>query len=265
MINLDQRTEKYDHTIDELAPFGITPYRFSAVNGWELSLEDINNVGIKYEQWMRKDLMATCYLAEDYGIPRHEIMHVPERTYFCHCMSRGAIGIALSHLSILKDAYESGYETIWVLEDDIEVIKNPHLLSTYIDKLDLLVGRKGWDFLFTDQDTKGQHGNYIPCLAAALKPTFTPLNPDKFKDRTDVSEDFRRIGARYGAYSVIVSRSGMKKLLEFTKDGVFLPYDMEYTLPDNIQMYNIRGDIVSTQPQALSDNGSPNYKQALLQ
>lgn len=265
MINLDQRTEKYDHTIDELAPFGITPYRFSAVNGWELSLEDINEVGIKYEQWMRKSLMATCYLPEDYGIARHEIMHVPERTYFCHCMSRGAIGIALSHLSILKDAYESGYDVIWVLEDDIEVIKNPHLLSTYIDKLDLLIGRKGWDFLFTDQDTKGQDGNYIPCTAAALKPTFTPLNPDKFRDRMDISEDFRKIGARYGAYSMIVSRSGMKKMLDFTEDGVFLPYDMEYTLPDNIRMYNIREDIVSTQPRALSDNGSPNYKQTLIQ
>ncbi|HEV8051122.1 MAG TPA: glycosyltransferase family 25 protein [Parachlamydiaceae bacterium] len=265
MINLDQRPEKYDHTMEELAPFGISPYRFSAVNGWELSLEDINQIGIKYEPWMRADLMGTCYLPEEDGIARHEIMHVPERNYFCHCMSRGAIGIALSHLSILQDAYNNGYETIWVLEDDIEVIKDPHLLSDLIEKLDRQVGRKGWDFLFTDQDTKSQNGSYVPCTAAALKPTFNPINPDKFQERIDISQDFRKIGARYGAYSVIVSRSGMKKMLEFTKNGIFLPYDMEYTLPDNIQMYNVRDDIVSTQPQAFSDNGAPNYKQALLQ
>lgn len=265
MINLDQRPEKYEHSIDELAPFGITPYRFSAVNGWELSLADINEVGVKYERWMRQGLMGTCYLPEDNGQPHHEVMQIPGRNYFCHCMARGAIGIALSHLSILKDAYDSGYEIIWVMEDDVEVIKDPHLLSDLIDKLDLLVGRQGWDFLFTDLDTKGQNGAYIPCLGYALRPNFTPLNPYKFNERIDISPDFRRVGARYGAYSVIVTRSGMKKMLDFTKSGIFLPYDMEYTLPDDMQLYTVREDIVSTQPQALSDNGAPNYKQTILQ
>lgn len=265
VINLDQRPEKYLHTVEELAPFGITPYRFSAVNGWELPLEDLNTVGVRYETWMKNDLMGTCYLPEDNGEPRHEILHVPGRNYFCHCMSRGAVGIALSHLSILKDAYDSGYETIWVMEDDIDVKRDPHLLSDYIDKLDQLVGREGWDFLFTDQDTKGQSGDYVPCLGAALRPNFNPSNPYKFQQRTDISEDIRKTGARYGAYSVIVSRSGMKKLLDFTKDGIFLPYDMEYTLPDDIQLFNIRNDVVSTLPQALSDNGAPNYKHSLIE
>lgn len=265
MINLDERPEKYDHSIDELAPFGISPYRFSAVNGWELSLEDVNQVGVKYERWMRQGLMGTCYLPEDSGQPHHEVMQVSGRNYFCHCMARGAIGIALSHLSILKDAYDSGYEIIWVMEDDVEVIKDPHLLSDLIDKLDLLVGREGWDFLFTDLDTKGQNGAYVPCLGYALRPNFNPFNPHKFNERVDVSPDFRRVGARYGAYSVIVTRSGMEKMLDFTKNGIFLPYDMEYTLPDDIRLYTVREDVVSTQPQALSDNGAPNYKQTILQ
>lgn len=264
MINLDQRPEKYNHTIEELAPFGIVPYRFSAVNGWDLSLEEINMVGIKFQPWMKRDLMGTYYPPKGNGEAQHEIMHVPGRNYFCHCMSRGAIGIVLSHLSILKDAYDSGYETIWVMEDDIEVIKDPHCISDAIEKLDALVGRKNWDILFTDQDTKDQNGNYVPCMGSAQKPNFNPINPYKFYERVDVSEDFRRIGARYGAYSIIVTREGMKKMLDFMKDGIFLPYDMEYTLPDSIQFYNVRDDIVSTQPRALSDNGAPNYKFALI-
>ena len=41
-INLDQRPEKFAHCVRELESYGIYPYRFSAVNGWELSLEIIN-------------------------------------------------------------------------------------------------------------------------------------------------------------------------------------------------------------------------------
>ncbi len=265
MINLDERPEKFEHSLEELAPFGILPYRFSAVNGWEISLKDFNDVGVKYEWWMKPDLMGTCYLPEDGGQPHHEIMQVPGRNYFCHCMSRGAVGIALSHLSILKDAYDSGYETIWVMEDDIEVIKDPHLLSELIERLDQLVGHDGWDFLFTDFDTKNKRGEHVPCSGAAFRPNFNPDNPYRFADRWDISPDFRLVKARYGAYSMIVRRSGMKKMLDFTKQGIFLPYDMEYTLPDDIRMYTLRDDVVSTQPDALSDNGSPNYKLNLIQ
>lgn len=265
MINLDQRPEKFIHSLNELAPYEIIPYRFSAVNGWELSLEDINEVGVKFETWMKQDLMGTYYLLEDNGEPHHEIMQHVGKNYFCHCMARGAIGIALSHLSILKDAYDSGYETIWVMEDDIEVIKDPHLISGLIERLDKLVGKNGWDFLFTDFDTKNKAGEYVPCLGAAIRPNFSPVNPYKFIERVDISPEFRKVGARYGAYSMIVRRSGMKKMLDFNKNGIFLPYDMEYTLPDDIRMYTVREDIVSTQPNALSDNGAPNYKLNLIQ
>ena len=40
------------------------------------------------------------------------------------------------------------------MEDDIEVLQNPHRLSDLIDQLDLLVGSDGWDILFTDRDIK---------------------------------------------------------------------------------------------------------------
>lgn len=265
MINLDQRPEKFQASLDELAPFGVIPYRFSAVNGWELPPEALNEIGIKYQKWMKNDLMGTSYLPEDEGQPSHEVMHVVNKNYYCHCMARGTIGIVLSHLSILKDAYESGYETIWVMEDDIEVIRDPRILSELIDKLDALVGKEGWDFLFTDLDTKGQNGAYVPCLGAALRPDYNPSNPYKFQYRENISPEFRKVGARYGAYSLLVRRSGMKTMLDFLKDGIFLPYDMEYTLPDNIRMYTVLQDVVSTLPQALSDNGSPNYKLKLLQ
>lgn len=258
-INLDERPEKFALCMEQLVPYGIYPCRFSAVNGWKLTLEQINDVGVKFEPWM-EEKMSTCYPLDGDGAPFHEIMHVIDRTYFCHCMARGPIGIVLSHLSILQDALDSGYQTIWVMEDDIQVIQDPHMISDLIDELDDLVGRKNWDILFTDRDTKDKNGNYVSCYSYAWRPNFTPKNPNRFAKRVDVSPEFTKIGARYGTYSMIIRRSGMKKILNFIKTNrIFLPYDMDFYMPDNIHLYCVREDVVSTLCNALSDNGSPNY------
>jgi len=262
-INLDQRPEKFKNCTDQLTPYGINPFRFSAVNGWELSLEAINDVGVKYEPWMAKDLWGTYYSGNKNVNSRHEIMSVESRSYFCHCTERGTIGILLSHLSVLKDAYDAGYETIWVMEDDIQVIRDPRLIPSLIDTLDATVGKDGWDILFTDKDIKDKEGNYVICLSYAPRPNFSPKNPERFAVREQVGTDFMRVGARYGAHSMIIRRSGMKKLLDFiNRYNIFLPYDMDFCMPDDIRLYTVTDDVVSNLPKALSDNGAPNYKKS---
>lgn len=259
IINLDQRPEKYLMCLEQLYPYGIYPYRFSAVNGWELSLKDINDVGVRFNSTMEKDILATSYLTKDLE-PHHGVTGRYGRTYFCHCMSRGAIGIVLSHLSVLKDAYDSGYETIWIMEDDIEVLKDPRIISDVIENLDKTVGKKGWDILFTDRDTKGGNGDYVSCSQAAKRPNFRPRNPEKFSVNKPLKNGLRRIGARYGAYSMIVRRSGMEKLISFyNKYQMFLPYDMENPLPEGMRLFTVTEDVVSFRVGSDSDNGGPNY------
>lgn len=260
-INLDKRPEKFAVCTDQLHPYDIYPYRFSAVNGWELTLEEINDLGVTFtgDKNMIGGMWGTYYPLDGSG-PRHEPVHRAGRTYFCHCMSRGAIGINLSHLSILQDAYDSGYETIWVMEDDIHVVKDPHILSELIDRLDAVAGKKNWDMLFTDPDTKDNNGNYVPCLGYALTPNFHPVDPKIFSSRRDVSTHFRKIGARYGAYSMIIRRSGMQKILDFVKTyKIFLPFDMVFYLPPGMNIYSVKEDYISTIPNSPSDNGGPNY------
>lgn len=260
MINLDERPEKYRLSLQELSPYGISPCRFSAVNGWNLSVEAINDLGVKYAPWMTSGI-GTSFSIENGGKFSDEIINCVGKTYYCHGMRQGSIGIALSHLSILQDALESDYETIWIMEDDIQVIKDPRIIPNLIDELDATVGKDGWDVLFTDKDAKGQDGNYVSCYSFAKRPNFFPANPDRFAMRNLVSPKFFKIGARYGAYSMIVRRSGMKKIINFIKNyQIFFPYDMEYTLPPTIQLYSVSEDVVSTFPQAISDNGAPNYK-----
>jgi len=261
MINLDERPEKYQGTLEQLAPYGIIPFRFSAVNGWKLSLEEISTLGTAYDPKMGTGKWGTSYPLDGNGEPEHEIMHVPGKRYFGHCLSRGAIGILLSHLSILKDAYDSGYETIWVLEDDIEVLEDPRILPQLIKDLDKAVKKEGWDILFTDIDTKGRNGKHVACLGHAWRPNLPSIDLGRFAKRQDVGANFKKIGARYGAYSMIVRRSGMKKILDFFKDrSLFLPFDMEFPFPAQIKLFNLKRDVVSTLPLALSDNGGPFYQ-----
>ena len=261
MINLDERPEKVASSLSKLQAYGITPYRFSAVNGWNLSPEEINDLGVMYEEKMRTDLMGTSFPLTGEG-PLHEKMSVPGRVYFLHGMTKGAIGIVLSHLSILQDALNSGYKTVWIMEDDVLAMQDPKKLSGLIEALDESVGKDNWDILFTDRDTiSNETGQYVPCLGYAERPNFTPKNPERFTKKADVGSDFCLIGARYGMYSYIIRRSGMKKILNFIKKyKVFLPIDMEFYLPLSMRCYTVQRDVVSTQRFAPTDNAFPGYQ-----
>ena len=259
MINLDQRPEKWKLSNDQLNPFGIYPYRFSAVNGWELSLETINDVGLKFSPEMEGGFWGTSYLLDGGFKPHHELIQNYGQTYFCHCMARGTIGICLSHISILQDAYNLGYETIWVMEDDIEIIRDPRTLSDLIDRLDEAVGNGNWDILFTDRDTKRPDGSYATFCGPMKRPDFALNTNDHWMNRA-VNSEFRQIGGRYGAYSMIIRKCGINKLIKyFYARQIFGPIDQEYGLPPNMRLYTVLNDVVSTLPKAASDNGGANY------
>ncbi|MCI5051967.1 MAG: glycosyltransferase family 25 protein [Simkaniaceae bacterium] len=257
-INLDERPEKWEKTLTQLSKYNIKPYRFSAVNGWHLSLEAVGKLSMPFDRSMRRDVMGTRYPLQHGGKPEHGLMTVHGYTYLCHCMSRGAVGICLSHLSVLQHAFDNGYKTIWVMEDDIHVLRDPRILSKYIDELNRV--NPNWDILFTDRDTRNNRNEHVPCLGYAIRPNFHVADPGKFARRNRVSKNLRYIGNRYGAYSMIVSRRGMQKLLNFFKTyKLFLPYDMDFAFPPGISFYTVVNDVVTTTLNAPSDNGGPNY------
>ncbi len=261
MINLDERPEKFALATTELAFYGIYPYRFSAVNGWKLSTAAINEVGVKFSSDFGQEKFLGSIYREINGQEHlgHEILRANGETFFTLGMSHGAIGIVLSHLSILQDAYDSGFQTIWVMEDDVEVVDNPGQIPESIQKLDALV--PDWDILFTDTDTKDRAGHHVACRAVAARPNF-PIPPLSayLQHFYPVSSDLSRIGMRYGAYSMIVRRSGMKKILQHFKTyGIFIPYDMDLWLNPELKMYCVRKDIVSHRAGAPTDNSEPHY------
>ena len=149
----------------------------------------------------------------------------------------------MSHLSVLKDAYDSNYEIIWILEDDFLIQDDPHLLTDYIEKLDQLVGRAGWDVLYTDKKSgfvcfEDSHDCWRPD---------TPLfNQYSLLEMTDLNEHFVKIGARARTHSMLITRSGMKKILDFTlTHGIFNPYDADIAFVPGINLYCLKQDLIT--------------------
>lgn len=258
MINLDERPEKWASSMRQLEPYGITPYRFSAINGWKLEQGVIDDVGLKFDSTMSSGALGTVYRSCGGKIYKsNELIQEVGTTYFCHLLSRGAIAIVLSHLSVLQDAYDSGYQTIWVMEDDVEVLSDPGEIPELIDKLDVLL--PNWDVIFTDRELRGDQGELIPCQGIYPKPNFELQPFQYYLQRTKLSEDFTQVRSRYGAHSMIVRRSGMKKILDFIKTyKIYLPYDIDYCYPPGITLVSCNRNIVSNLPGAITDNRIPN-------
>jgi GR25 family glycosyltransferase involved in LPS biosynthesis len=195
MINLDSRPEKYARSMGQLAPYGIHPFRFPAIYGKHLKREVINDIGVKYAPWMEEGLLASWFPMNPHLPAHHEKTYKEGRTYFCHQLPLGAIGCTMSHLSVLMDAYLCGYETIWVMEDDIELLQDPHLLSSRIEELDALVGSDGWDILYTDLDTKNPKGEYVPCTAPGIRPDIHPVDLAPFALNKKIDKNFRQVAS----------------------------------------------------------------------
>ncbi len=257
LINLDHRIEKYQESLRELLPYKITPFRFSAVNGWQIRHSVLQEIGMQFDTSMRKGGMASRFVWEDGKEYRtHELVGKKGRTYFAHCMPRGAIGCLMSHISILKDAYESGYEIVWIMEDDIVVLRDPLLLLGYIEELDELVGRDKWDLLYTDRDYRANSGEYVICFGTDYRPDVETRDQKRFDINRKVSTNLRKMGSRFGTTSMIWSRTGIKKYLRYIeKHGIFLPIDMDVHLAPGIQIYSVTKDVVSNRLHAVSDNG----------
>lgn len=121
IINLDQDTERFENVTKQLNEFAHTIIRFSAINGKELNL---NNVDIS---------PYTLYLIEH---PNNRCSHQQINTV-------GGIGCYLSHCNVWNMYKESPQGGILVFEDDLNVNENfaeelRHVLSNIPSDCDVL-------------------------------------------------------------------------------------------------------------------------------
>jgi hypothetical protein len=249
LINLDSRYERLIQSREALLPYGIWPQRFSGIYGWHLPYQTYDEVGVKFMPGMWTGIENALYLVRDgYFIFVKLGEEFYDKTVFSSWLTPGALGCTLSHLSVLQDAYDQNYETIWILEDDFNILQNPHFLSSKIETLDSLVGRDGWDVLYTDPDylfgldeTKDLQSQ----IPMKWRPDMPEFDLTSLLEHTPVGDDFFKIGSRNRTHSMILCRSGIEKILDFYKKRhIFLPYDHELAFIPNLRLFVLKEPIV---------------------
>ena len=142
------------------------------------------------------------------------------------------------------------------MEDDIRVASNPHELSSLISLLDQIA--PGWDVFFTDFETKSSAGQCVYNTWIRPRPLVEQQPLAYYQERTYLNGDLMKIGLRFGAYSMIVRREGIRKILTYYKKSkLFFPYDMEFCYAPGIKMYQCARDFITTISGAPSDNAAP--------
>lgn len=195
VINLYKRIHRWERLRDSLKKRGLFPNRVHAINGWELNEQQI------------KPIIS------------------PKRK-----MKKGVIGCFLSHLSVLKNAYENEFNIIWVLEDDAEIVDNVEKLSLLLEELQQIDPQ--WDILYTDVKDFGVIGNGEGII---------PIDSINI-----LNENFMRARSRYGMHSVLISKHGIQKLFTYFVSNVLMaPIDIVIHWVPNIRKYSVRKNVVS--------------------
>jgi GR25 family glycosyltransferase involved in LPS biosynthesis len=219
LINLDERPDRLARISTDLERHQLFANRVSAVNGWKLSDEDLK------------------LLSKPYGIK----------------MGRGHYGCLLSHLSALVHAQENNFEVIWVLEDDAEFLQDPSCLPALIKELNRVDPK--WDLLFTDRDFRDANGKYVKAMATNARPD-QPIHPLSYYLRKErVSPHLIKIHNRYATHSMIISKRGIQKLVDyFTHVYIWQPIDIDMHYIPGFREYTTKEDIVSNYIQRDDSN-----------
>lgn len=146
----------------------------------------------------------------------------------------GAIGCLLSHVSIYKDAYQRGFKIVWICEDDIEFIKD----ITHVDALLQEVSSidPEWDILYTDHTLHGMD-------AQSLRPNQAPY----ISKHEVLSPTLVHIHGRHCAHSILFSRKGLKKILDyFTHVYLYSALDVDIHMVPGLREYSASTDLVTS-------------------
>lgn len=213
VINLNSRPDKWERTSKLFAENDLRINRVQATDGWRLD---------------------------------HEVMEELSGPYPVRLQAR-EYGRLLSYLRAMKDAFERGFECIWICEDTVEFFDDVQKISSLIDQLSAF--DPNWHVFYPDVGPRYQEGERV---FRQLSVPYDP-RPDEeleseeyYAKKFRVSDDIMKIRGRAPFNSLLISKRGIQKILHYFAH-VFLwsPIDVNlHTIP-NMRQYAVKTDIVS--------------------
>lgn len=218
VINLNERRERWDRMATLLNYHNLRATRFEAINGWSLREdEDLRN--------------NTLFGAKCTNSPK---------TY----LTWGGIGLYLSQLSILKDAYERGFKKIWIMEDDVLFRSKPKVLKRIMKILDK--DDPDWGILYTDINNNDAVGNYHTTVNPLIPPPNLKNRGKSYYKHYIKSKLYREIRYRGGGYSIIFKQDAIKKIYEsLVHTPITIPYDDVIHYVEGIKRYALNKNCIT--------------------
>ena len=220
VINLDRCADRRAYMSNLLGEIGLLFERCQAFDGWQI------------DKKIRRKVYRVCTVPWEGRL----------------AISRGQIGVLLSHLSVIEDAYVNDYDSIWILEDDVEFLVDPSEVDECIQSLDLVDPE--WEIFYTDTGSRYKRPDGVVEYYSfeqnfGGKFDLSLITSPKFKKFKN--EKFHRIQHRLGAYSMILSRRGIEKIREyFQLNKMKYAYDVDLNFYLDKRMYQSNIDLVTT-------------------
>ena len=138
------------------------------------------------------------------------------------------------------------------MEDDVEFVEDPRQLSDFLTQLSHW--DPDWDVFYTDTDFRDENNGYIRSLSTDFPPSMKDNQVLDFTERININDDLMQIRSRFGTYSMLISRNGIRKILDyFTTHPFWTAIDIEIHYIPTLREYACRRDIVSNLRHSWSD------------
>lgn len=176
-----KKCHRYDALKRSFAKYNVIPYRFTSVNRREITHRTMQRACLHGSRRFSKFCARTDFSQGGRTVLKKQKMSNYDSGYIHQEMSIKKLSTALSHISCIKDAIDSGYQTIWIMDSGTELRVDPNILSSYVQRADKECA--DWTILYTDYSERDGLDNVRSLKKFFYRPDFQFLEPEIYFNR----------------------------------------------------------------------------------
>ena len=201
-----KKCHRFNDLMRSFSKYGINPYRFTAFSAKDLYANTMYRTCLRGKRGWREFEGNRLVARGGKFVFDSRKMCNPKEGYVNRKMSIKSLSRALSHISIIRDALESGYETIWIMDSATEIRRDPNVLSTYIERANTEI--PDWTSLYTDYSERDEADQLKTPTKFYLRPDISFYKPDFYLARTQEQSD------AHSNFDSVVNKSCARNFME---------------------------------------------------